>query len=107
MSHRGTSFGVVVEDRDDPTVLRLEGEFDMVSAPDLLAAANDVLGRGEPNLVLDLSELSFLDSTGISTLLLLSRKAAALGGSVTLRSPSQRVQQVLRISGLTGYFAQD
>ncbi len=105
-AYQRTSFRVVVEDADGPTVLTLEGELDMDSAPDLLAAANDVVRRGGADIVLDLSELGFIDSSGLSTLLLVSKKVAALGGSVRLRSPSTRVEQVLRVTGLTGYFGQ-
>ncbi len=103
-AHQGTSFGVVVEECDGLTVLSLEGELDMGSAPDLLAVANDVLGRGGSNIVLDMSELGFMDSNGLSTLLMLSKKVAAAGGTVTLRSPSTRVEQVLRVTGLDRYF---
>lgn len=105
-AHQGTTFGVVADEREGVTVLGLEGELDMGSAPDLLAVADDVLARGGSDIVLDLSELEFVDSSGLSTLLLLSRRVAALGGTVTLRSPSARVEQVLQVTGLARYFDQ-
>ncbi len=103
-THPGTLLQVVAEECDGPTVLGLSGELDMGTAPDLLAVAHDVLGRGGSDIVLDLSELAFIDSTGLSTLLMLSRKVTGLGGTLALRSPSTRVEEVLRVTGLSGYF---
>lgn len=56
------------EDRQQPTTLALEGELDLVTAPVALEVLNPVLERGKGPLVINLSGVSFMDSTGIHVL---------------------------------------
>jgi anti-anti-sigma factor len=56
------------EDRQQPTTLALQGELDLVTAPVLLEVLNPVLERGTGPLVINLSGVSFMDSTGVHVL---------------------------------------
>ena len=57
--------------------LTVRGELDLSTAPRLDAAADELLGNGGTELVVDLTPTTFLDSSGARTLLAVSRKAAA------------------------------
>ena len=61
-------FGVEVSQRDGVQHLRLQGELDMASAPALKEQLHS-LPHGNRQLIIDLRGLTFLDSTGLSTLL--------------------------------------
>lgn len=56
-------FAVAIDRLDDGVVVRIEGELDMASAPELERAISHV--TTEPHLVIDLTSCTFLDSTGM------------------------------------------
>lgn len=98
---------------DDPVdaagkvvVLRLAGELDMATAPILAAALYAAVEGGAAGLVLDLTDLSFMDSTGIHVL----RRAAVHAGAdcpMLLRHPARAVLKVLRVTGTAQLLAID
>ena len=86
--------------RADPEgVLWLAGEFDL-AAIDAFEAAVGVVLDAQRDLVLDLSELTFLDSTGIRAFLVV---AGQVSGGVILRRPTQAVRRVLGLVGIDGH----
>jgi anti-anti-sigma factor len=81
-------------------VLVLTGEIDSYTAPALTERL-----AGDPLLeVVDLSAITFIDSTGLRTLLEIEQSRRDDGGRFVLRSPSAAVQRLLEISGLSGHF---
>jgi anti-sigma B factor antagonist len=80
-------------------VLWLAGEFDL-AAIDAFQAAVDAVLDAQRELVLDLSELTFLDSTGIRAFLVV---AGQVRGGVILRRPTQTVRRVLDLVGIDGH----
>lgn len=91
---------LVVENRNGDVFIRAVGELDMSSAPSLTAAAKDAIGDGYRLLLLDLSGLSFLDSTGLSALLAIHRKAEARDGHAAIIAPSANALRVLEMLGV-------
>lgn len=86
--------------RADPEgVLWLAGEFDL-AAIDAFQAAVDAVPDAQAELVLDLSELTFLDSTGIRAFLVV---AGQVSGGLILRRPTQTVRRVLDLVGIDGH----
>lgn len=85
-------------------VVALSGELDLATAPRLRSClAPIVTAQTAPmQLVLDLSELRFLDASGISALLTVQRALAARGGRLALRSPSRLVRRVVKVLDLDG-----
>jgi len=83
-------------------VVRLIGELDMDTAPML----QRLFDRGGVITVLDLGEVTFIDSSGLSVLLLVNRERPT-SEPLTLRSPSPGVCRVLEITGLLEMFRID
>jgi anti-sigma B factor antagonist len=77
---------------------RLSGELDL-STYDATAAALSPLFEASGEVTLDLSELSFVDSSGIRLFILL-HQALDDRGLLVLRSPSAHVARILEIAGL-------
>jgi anti-anti-sigma factor len=80
------------------TVLVLRGEFDLTGIEVFEEAVASV--RPRHSLVLDLRELTFLDSSGLGALVLLRERARSGGWSLVLSAPQPPVALVLQISGL-------
>ena len=97
-------FSVEVEASDGATVLRLAGELDLYTAPRLSAELAAVVGS-DGDVVLDVQELGFLDSTGLGEIARLHRQLSAEGRRVVVRRPTAMVHRVLDISGLLAVLA--
>jgi anti-anti-sigma factor len=84
----------------DVHTIALRGELDLAAedavARELAAAERSDAGA----IVLDLSEVTFIDSSGIRLLLLANTRSRANGNRLVLRRPSERVLDVLRLCGV-------
>jgi anti-anti-sigma factor len=81
-------------------VICLAGELDLASQQPLLARLYEA-GDRRANVVLDLSELSFIDSTGLSALILAHKDAERDGWGFRIKPDlSPAVQQVFTVSGI-------
>lgn len=85
-------------------VVALSGELDLATAPRLRSCLAPMVtaATAPQELVLDLSDLSFLDASGISALLTVQRALAARGGRLCLRSPSRLVRRIVQVLDLDG-----
>jgi anti-sigma B factor antagonist len=90
-------------DPDAGTVLRIRGELDISTADQLRRAAGPHVAAGG-RLVLDLSRVTFCDSTGLAVLVGFHKRLAASGGSLELYAPVPRVRHLLAITGLDRVF---
>ncbi|MDP4509700.1 STAS domain-containing protein [Nonomuraea turcica] len=98
---RRPSFRLTRHDDDGHTTLRLIGDLDQGTAPDLTAAVESLIEAARPRrLVLDLSSMSFWDSIGISALLTAHEQVkAAPGVSMTVKGISDDFRH--RLDSLT------
>lgn len=83
---------------EQETVLVLRGEFDLTGVKVFEEAVASV--RPRHALLLDLNELTFLDSSGLGALVSLHQQARSGGWSLLVAAPQPPVAMVLRISGL-------
>jgi anti-anti-sigma factor len=93
-------FATSAEVFGDSVVVHVEGDIDVVTASQLRADVSHLVDSG-PDFVLDLSAVPFMDSVGISAVLATREAVLAHGGSLSVRNPSQSVQRVLDLTGLT------
>ena len=89
---------------DSGPVLRLSGEVDIQTSPVLDEQLRSVLGEGATSIVIDLADVTFLDSTGLSVLVAGLKRCQKVGGTVRLVSLRPNVRRVLEITGLTDAF---
>jgi anti-sigma B factor antagonist len=80
--------------------LRVRGELDLASAPDLAAALDVLVTADHRIVVLDLTELSFLDCAGMRPIRAALCALRSGGGSLVIRHPQPLVEQALRATGL-------
>lgn len=79
--------------------LRLSGAIDLASRDALFECGKNAIGDA-PQLLLNLSDVRFMDSTGLSVLIDLSHEADNQGKLFALEEPSQRVLRILTLTGL-------
>jgi anti-sigma B factor antagonist len=84
--------------------LKLVGELDMGTAGRLREALERALDEGATTVVVDLSALTFMDSTGLQELAMARRRHQARGGDVVLQAPTARIRRVLHIVGFDQLF---
>jgi anti-sigma B factor antagonist len=84
--------------------VRLLGELDMSTAPQLREELLRLVSDGATTVTVDLSELAFVDSTGLSVLITGLKRLRQQGGDLALRSPTPGTRRVLEITGLTEVF---
>src|SRR5262249_3809063 len=84
---------------------RLAGELDVLTVPTAKAQIRRALeGKNRP-LVIDLSDVPFVDSAGLSLLLFTARQCRGLQERVALSGLNGRVRQTLSVTGLLHLFA--
>lgn len=79
-------------------VLRVGGRLDLPSSSELRNALDLEIERGPSRLVVDLSGVDFLDSTGLGVLVRAQRKAASSEVELVLSAAQPIVEQVLRVT---------
>lgn len=85
---------------NDAVTLALKGELDVHSSSTLETRLDSLLDDSIGTVVLDLANVTFVDSVGMRVLVALHRQLAERGGQVVLRSPSTTVARALHYAGL-------
>lgn len=93
-------FRVHDSSREDCLVVAVSGEVDLSTAPTLRDHLLDRVELGERRLVVDLSDVGFLDSTGLGVLVMAYRAATQAGGGMVVACARPPVRRVLKITRL-------
>ena len=88
----------------DRTVVRVAGEIDVYTAPALREELAAQLDAGRTDLVVDLADVSFMDSTGLGVLVGALKRVRTTGGDLRLVIDQEKVLKVFRITALTQVF---
>ncbi len=93
---------IAVERATDEVVFHLAGEIDVLTVTKLSAMVNEVLQESElpARIVLDMAGVTFCDSQGLGTLVVLSRKAQHARAVLSLANVGDFLMRVLDITGL-------
>lgn len=83
--------------------LLLSGELDASSSPQVDEAVDVLVAGGATELLIDLGDVTFIDSSGLRSLIR-ARKALGNGDVVRLRNPQVGTVRLLEITGLTDQF---
>jgi anti-sigma B factor antagonist len=85
-------------------VLRLSGDVDQATAPRLEHQLGGVAREGV-DVVIDLREVGFIDSSGLRALVQCERTTRAAGAELTLTNLPNRTRRLLELTGLAGLFS--
>jgi anti-sigma B factor antagonist len=88
----------------DHTVLNVGGEVDVYTAPKLRERLVELVGEGHYKLIVDMTKVEFLDSTGLGVLVGGLKRVRAHEGTLALVCNQERILKIFRITGLTKVF---
>jgi len=92
-------FRVQVHSQDQATVIAVSGELDLASSPTLQEEL-DRVATDSTLLIIDLRELDFMDSTGLSVLVRAHQRAEEQGRRLAMVKGPQQVQRLLSLTGV-------
>jgi anti-anti-sigma factor len=95
----------VTDIRSDVAVLRLSGELDADTSTRLHELLAELLERQVPRIVVDLSDLKFCDSVGLSAFITARQVVVARGGWMSFAGANRFLVTLLETVGLSRYFA--
>ena len=87
----------------DTTVLSIEGELDLATAPDLKWALGDLQASGARHVVVDLAKVSFIDSTALGVLVG-AQRALDQGVRLAIACDDENVLRIFELTGLDCMF---
>jgi anti-sigma B factor antagonist len=90
--------------RDRPDVLPLKGEIDLHVSPSVAASLNAMIEKKPRRLVVDLSDVTYIDSAGLAALIEAMQKVEAYGGKFLLAGLQETVRSIFEISRLDQVF---
>lgn len=85
-------------------VVFVYGEIDVLTAPRLHETLQEVIAESPSSLLVDLANVTFIDSTGLGALVVAHRHLEERGGKLRLVSVPPPVAQILEVTGLTNRF---
>jgi len=88
----------------DRATLVLRGEIDLATQGELRQRFTDLIVEGRVHLVVDLTEVDFIDSTGLGVLIGARRRVHVLRGSLSIVGAGEEVMRVFEITGLHRVF---
>ncbi len=83
-------------------VVHLEGEVDIALVPEIRRQLDSTISSGCRNMVLDLTSVTYADSSALGLLVWIDHKLAPTGGKLVLVGANRDVTRVLELSGLVG-----
>ena len=103
---RLTDFGLRDEPVDEKThLVEPAGEIDALTAPQLGSTLLGLADDGKTGVVVDLSRVTFIDSTGIGVILNALRALGTRSGRLVLVCPTERMLRPFEVTGLTNRLA--
>ncbi len=89
---------------DNVTVVEAQGEIDLATTSQLAAALHEAAGIG-PHVIVDLSAVTYMDSSGFGTLLSATKKLRPGGGTLYLAGGNSNIERMLVITRLNTIFS--
>jgi anti-sigma B factor antagonist len=86
--------------RDGVDVLFVEGEIDVASAPRLIAALNEAVAEAARSVIIDLTSVDFMDSTGLALLINAHRRLAVRRKGFAVVCPAGPLRRVFEITDM-------
>ncbi len=87
-----------------PTVVPLEGEIDLNETPQVMSVLDPLIAQRQPLIHVDLSRVSYIDSSGLATFIDAMQRVQAYGGEFALVALRDSVRRILEIARLDQVF---
>jgi len=85
---------------DDRHLVAVQGDLDLHTAPELREALTRAIDEGRSRLVVDLTETSYMDSSGLTALVVAHKRVRKLGGQLVVVNVDPSIGRTFEITGL-------
>lgn len=92
------------EKSNDVLVCALEGEINITNSPELRKAFEDIIRRNEKKVLVDFSSVSYIDSSGLATLIEMFQRLKKIGGRLRFSDMDQKIKNIFEITKLHKLF---
>ena len=89
---------------DSIAVISIQGEVDVYTAPKLREEIHRRLDQGETRVVADLTNVAYMDSSGLGVLIGALKRSREEGGDLIVAAPNPRISRILDVTGLSKIF---
>lgn len=93
-----------IESKNGLTVCRIEGEIDINSSPDIKKAFDKLISKKEPKMIINFSKVTYVDSSGLATLVEVLKNMRTYGGRMRLANLSPKIKSLFEITKLDKLF---
>jgi anti-sigma B factor antagonist len=95
---------ITTVNRGSTAVMEISGRIDVYTASSVGEAIQSLIVEGASNVILDITSVTRVDSSGVGTLVGNAKSIGSLGGVLCLVGPSEGIRRMLRITNLAEYF---
>jgi anti-sigma B factor antagonist len=92
------------QDEGDGTTIRIEGTLDAVTAPELRGVVDTLVAEQKKNVLLELSGLRLIDSSGVGVIVSLFKRIRAQGGDVKIQGLRDQPKAIFKLLRLDRVF---
>lgn len=93
-----------IENKNGLTVCGIEGEIDINSSPDIKKAFDKLISKKEPKIIINFSKVTYVDSSGLATLVEVLKNMRTYGGRLKLTNLSPKIKGLFEITKLEKLF---
>jgi anti-sigma B factor antagonist len=104
MMANDAGFKVTVSEQGGTPVLEAQGEIDVASAPEFHASLADLIGQDPDIVIVDMSGVTFIDSTGLGVLVAAEKEMREGGHDLRLVVTQPQIIRLLELTGLDKVF---
>jgi len=97
-------FGISEQQRGGLDIVTPHGEVDMATAPALREHLDSVIGRAQGAVIVDLTPVTFIDSTGLGVLIGAKKRCDETDRELRIVVSEPRIRKVFEVTGLTDHF---
>ena len=95
---------VKTEVKNDLIVCSIEGEIDINTSPDIKKAFGKLIAKKTPKIVINLTKVTYVDSSGLATLVEILKNMRTYGGKMRLSNMSDKIKSLFEITKLEKLF---
>jgi anti-sigma B factor antagonist len=92
------------EKQNDIVICRLDGEININNSPDLRKAFEQIIKRNEKKVLADFSSVSYIDSSGLATLVEMFQRLKKIGGRLRFCGMDQKIKNIFEVTKLHKLF---
>ncbi|AWB45984.1 anti-sigma F factor antagonist [Paenibacillus sp. CAA11] len=104
-TNKNEKFSATTQMQDGACTVFLNGELDLSVAPDFRQVMEPLVGDGNLDLIINLKDLKYIDSTGIGILLSILKVRHGMNAQFYVREVPDQIQKLFEMTGISKFFA--